>query len=988
MSSKLVYIPIKTQSKIAARKYGWLTKTPDESYFEGHDNLAILTGEKSNIIVLDIDTKDYGMEKWKEYIDEYGDPDTVQVLTPSGGYHYYFNYNDKIPTGPIGVGGWGIDIRSNGNYVLCPPSRVTDPKKGVEDGPYEWVNELDKTQIADVPESLFGWLTDLTINYNKKNKKFCDALAKKQKKNKENKKQTKNIEESPDEKLVNTNNKLIYYCGKDEVLSYLDRLPEEYCNNYILWLNVTNVLKSLKYFDIWDEWSQKSDSYDKSNNLDIWNNMNPFLTVNYLIEIINESLSKKDQIKYVLPTIDYKPIDEDCIECEKMVLVDKDYIHKNGKKFVDVGQYIGDNKTLILKADTGLGKTTSTARYVANQPHQVISIVSRVSMAGQHVKSFSQQNVELKHYEKGFKSYDNVVIQVDSIGKLAALKPNWSDTIIYIDEVNSLISYLLESSTLQSKRISVYHTLLKIINSCKIFICTDADISDTVFSIVHDIRDVDSTIYVDSRHKNYKKIVAYHYKDENEIIEKMIHNINNKKYFLCCFDTKEQFDIIIEKLRIECPKHKNDFIGYSKYDGNSDDFFNVNDNWIDKYVFYSPKIIYGIDFNPVNQTDVFVMCKGGTINSLQIAQQMTRCRFIKNIHLYLDPKNNQNKNNRLVQTSVEDLVEYYREFTSTYESFLTENHLLVREKFESTIATDLYSKLFFKNLFFNNVLNSNYIYHFLKICENKGFIIESVGTPVIMDKKTKKELKEKVKDNQNDRFINILEEQPDLEDVGDPFCRTIIKRKDILGLSWKEIVDNPEYQEIVKENNVFSNHLIFSKLIAPSKNKLDKFDERLDVEFKELAIKSVDSKILFCTSVEKKLGIDVLDINYDKHSDKFNNDLDCVKYFKTYDEIFATHKKQKNYDDKNTWGDLYHLLISGYKHLCGTKVFNYTRKKATGGGHRDNIPVYNINDDYVTTNINLISKRRNRIDSKFKKNNNIVINVNNDGNNNIVGKLF
>jgi hypothetical protein len=57
-------------------------------------NVGILTGPINNLLVVDIDVKDNGLEEWIKYISKYGNPNTIKVHTPSGGAHYYFNYNN------------------------------------------------------------------------------------------------------------------------------------------------------------------------------------------------------------------------------------------------------------------------------------------------------------------------------------------------------------------------------------------------------------------------------------------------------------------------------------------------------------------------------------------------------------------------------------------------------------------------------------------------------------------------------------------------------------------------------------------------------------------------------------------------------------------------------------------------------------------------------------------------------------------------------
>ena len=98
-----------------------------------NNNVGLITGHINNIIVVDIDVKDDGLDEWNTYIQEHGEPKTVTVKTPSGGYHYYFSYNstnkannhlieNNLKT-TTKYRGKGIDIRSNGGYVVMPPSK-------------------------------------------------------------------------------------------------------------------------------------------------------------------------------------------------------------------------------------------------------------------------------------------------------------------------------------------------------------------------------------------------------------------------------------------------------------------------------------------------------------------------------------------------------------------------------------------------------------------------------------------------------------------------------------------------------------------------------------------------------------------------------------------------------------------------------------------------------------------------------------------------
>lgn len=110
-------------------------------------NIGIVTGERSGITVIDIDTADDkgGAETWAEIVKEHGEPQTLIAQTGSGGMHLIFAYNSALKTAS-NVLGKGIDCRNDGGYIVAAPS---NHKSG---GKYSWLNWGDK--ILTLPAHL------------------------------------------------------------------------------------------------------------------------------------------------------------------------------------------------------------------------------------------------------------------------------------------------------------------------------------------------------------------------------------------------------------------------------------------------------------------------------------------------------------------------------------------------------------------------------------------------------------------------------------------------------------------------------------------------------------------------------------------------------------------------------------------------------------------------------------------------------------------
>jgi hypothetical protein len=107
-----------------AQLRAWWTKWPTAM-------IGLPTGERNGITVLDVDCKNgaNGFNSLAEngWVIPLG---VVEVKTPSGGSHFYFEYESGFKT-TAGKIGHGLDVRNDGGYVVAPPSRpLWDGSKG------------------------------------------------------------------------------------------------------------------------------------------------------------------------------------------------------------------------------------------------------------------------------------------------------------------------------------------------------------------------------------------------------------------------------------------------------------------------------------------------------------------------------------------------------------------------------------------------------------------------------------------------------------------------------------------------------------------------------------------------------------------------------------------------------------------------------------------------------------------------------------------
>jgi putative DNA primase/helicase len=120
-------------------------------------NIGIATGRTSGILIIDVDPRNGGSETLQKLQEDLGSlPATVTVQTGGGGRHLYFSYPSfEVRKDTAGkLLGPGVDVMSDGGFVVAPPSRHASGKR------YRWqegqaFHDLDP---AALPEP---WLSRL-----------------------------------------------------------------------------------------------------------------------------------------------------------------------------------------------------------------------------------------------------------------------------------------------------------------------------------------------------------------------------------------------------------------------------------------------------------------------------------------------------------------------------------------------------------------------------------------------------------------------------------------------------------------------------------------------------------------------------------------------------------------------------------------------------------------------------------------------------------
>ena len=116
-------------------------------------NVAVVTGEISGVVVLDIDPRHGGSDSLAQWEAEHGPlPLSVEARSGGGGRHIYFRHPGDIVHNRVGIAP-GIDLRGDGGCIVAPPSIHSSGNA------YAWVSgqEPGQVNLAEMP----AWMLQL-----------------------------------------------------------------------------------------------------------------------------------------------------------------------------------------------------------------------------------------------------------------------------------------------------------------------------------------------------------------------------------------------------------------------------------------------------------------------------------------------------------------------------------------------------------------------------------------------------------------------------------------------------------------------------------------------------------------------------------------------------------------------------------------------------------------------------------------------------------
>lgn len=694
---------------------------------------GIATGKENNIIVIDWDNKETTN---KDILNKLHEQNTLTISTAGRGFHFIFRYNDLFKKNAKGIFG-NIDIRTDGGLIF----------HGIrEDGFYDIYNNETIKPLNDV-------LINELLKYIHQDNIIKDIEGKEKK-----------------TKYTTDYNKK-YDLTDKEIKRLLDYLPSEYLEDYNDWIKITHILKEMNKYVMWDEWSKTNKKkYNEEKNNIIWDNItknegytNDLYYIVWLVKFHNKNIQIK-QIERIYK--EYEEITEDKKKDAKKICRD----------FLSIEDIDGNKKLNIFKSPTCSGKTTNTIEYTKKErltdPNiKIYSITHLITIADEHYRRFNDKNIKIFHYKDIEGDYINEnfindyeycggVVVINSLIKISNI--DFSNSIIYLDEINAIIESLINSSVIKNRR-EIINVFISILNQSKTIIATDATITDLTYDFLRKaLNDENKINFVINTYQNGNNTPCYFIEDFNKIEELIKEDLNNKKQFMGCFNSKRKTDDLHALIITLNGEYKEKIIKITSSHGEK--INNVNEEWAGKISLFSPSIVQGIDYNPENPINVYCFVYGDTtLNPIQVAQQIARNRKPLNIYIYIEGcenrlfykgglkqiKNEYNNIKKISNTIYNDLLDtegikptkkinnnIYNDLLDTR----TEGIKTIKEENELT-------DLFYRYIYNEDILKSSFKYNLKKILEKKGckIIDDLIYTKIEKSKQEKKHTKDRTR---------------------------------------------------------------------------------------------------------------------------------------------------------------------------------------------------------------------------------------------------
>ena len=287
---------------------------------------------------------------------------------------------------------------------------------------------------------------------------------------------------------------------------------------------------------------------------------------------------------------------------------------------------------------------------------------------------------------------------------------------------------------------------------------------------------------------------------------------------------------------------------------------NANEQFLNKWIFYSPSIVTGVDFSIDTKQNHYIYVKGFSINPLGIYQQSTRNRNIDTLYYFIDTKqhnyffnelNDVKKYYKNIMNATDKINNVCRQFNEDDETYINENNFF-----------ELYCFVEYQN----DTYNTNKKVHYELILQHNGFILSTDGN-------TKKFSKEK-----QTQLNNLIDNTKIIDEYLS--ADNDIRKTDIKFKSLRDNIDEfklkddeiQTYKSILTDKFIKQHYSNFIKLIETN----DKHSQNI------LLLNNSSYTIKELQTIDNKVNI--IKILYSRHNIKYLS----LDNFHTIDKINIT----------------------------------------------------------------------------------------------------
>lgn len=733
---------------------------------------------------------------------------------------------------------------------------------------------------------------------------------------------------------------------------FADKLDSKFIDNYNYWILMTYSFIDLynhvdkKYqkpiYKIWDDICKKGKNYNKSNNKKYFFSLQlDYINANFILSITDAPFRFKKVIKYEHIKPKFDGYDVDRLSCR---FIDDDMYKK-----VDLYDIIA------LKSPPGTGKTTFLNKVfdikieddqaTNNFEHPIISITSRKNLAEKHAKdlgifNYSSTNQYLFDVNK-------IAVTVNSLVRIS--ESNFKDCYLVLDETSKVLEYL-KCDILSGIRYYIYNIFCNIIVSAKKIILLDADLTEGDLDMIVNLRKLSnkgSSYYLAvNEFKSKTGINAHFYNNARTVANMLIDDFGKNVPFMCSFDSltkmKELFNEIKKTaVSMNVANKIDDLI--KTYSSETEDILDPNDFKDDLSLLYSPKLLFGQDFNSKKPKRIYSFAFKKILTPYEINQQSQRERNSLENHLFINPSIGQLKymSRDELRSDIQNRVDKYNDVIKEIKEIAGVDGISGTTKNKDYVK--VFSDMYINTTFINDTTKVDMEYYLKNIMIDMGYTIVDKKDKIAVNKFGFEQDKKP-----DDMGVDIFEQLGIDGNIDPKKKETILNRMEIMKIKVNQLDDFNK--KIIKSDTKFSDYLNLLRFMKSNFNK--NILAKDDRDMAEFACENVYIKLREYKKVTDVLKIkDGLRFDYDKDSKKFNSKI-TDKYIldnfaNTCDIFRLTSTKFCKFDDAGGYERLYYMAISMCKQLFGNEIVISTQFSKRVNGNSIKIPMYKFNDMYM-----------------------------------------